>query len=34
MTYIEVHIEFYSDLKLHIIFLFNFNKNQFKKFSK
>lgn len=31
MTYIEVQIELYSDLKLHIIYIFFFNKNQFIK---
>lgn len=32
MTYIEVHIELHSDLKLHIIYIYLFfNKNQFIK---
>lgn len=32
MTCIEVHIELYSDLKLHIIYIYLFfNKNQFIK---
>lgn len=33
MTCIEVHIELYSDLKLHIIYIYIyfFNKNQFIK---
>lgn len=37
MTYIEVQIELYSDLKLHIIYTgiyFFFNKNQFIKLNK
>lgn len=35
MTCIEVHIELYSDLKLHIIYIYLFfNKNQFIKLNK